>query len=68
MPLPCGCGPLELQRRDGKVVWSWIDRTGERCSPRCRVDCYKLEESNKVVVHDTVDDKFVVLEVVEEWI
>jgi len=27
-----------------------------------------LEESNKVVVHDTVDDKFVVLEVVEEWI
>ena len=54
--------------RDGKVVWSRIDRTGERCSSRCRVDCYKLEESNEVVVDDTIDNKFVVLEVVEEWI
>ena len=54
--------------RDGKVVWSWIDRTGKQCSPRCRVDCYELEESNEVVVDDTVDDEFIVLELVEEWI
>ena len=34
--------------------------------PRCRVECRELEKSDEVVVFDTGDDEFVVLEVVEE--
>ena len=52
--------------RDGKVVWTWIVRTGECVPPRCRVECRELEKSDEVVVVDTGDDEFVVLEVVEE--
>jgi hypothetical protein len=52
--------------RDGEVVWSWIGGTGERCSPRCRVDCIELEESDEAVVLDTGDGEFVVLEAVKE--
>ena len=55
---------------DGKVVWSWIGRTDKRSSPRCRVDCGELEESDEVVVLDTGDGEFVVLELeaVEELV
>ena len=53
--------------RDGEVVWSGIDRTGERCSPRCRVDRSELEESDEVVVVDAGNDEFIVLEIVEDW-
>ena len=54
--------------RDGEVVGSWIDRTGEHPPPRYQVGCFKLEDSDEVVVFDTGDDEFVVLVVVEEWI
>jgi len=42
---------------DGEVVWSWIGRTDKRSSPRCRVDCAELEESDEVVVLDTGDGR-----------
>ena len=34
--------------------------------PRCRVECRELEKSDEVVVVDTGDNEFVLLEVVEE--
>ena len=53
---------------DGIVIWAWIGRPGKWCSPCCRVGCGVLGKTDEVVIDDTSEGEFVILEVVQDWI